>query len=70
MAGVIQKFVVASLFMWVAPIAILYAFNNNLLPGKTLNPLPMSWGCLYISDMGAILCYNICMGNDSILPFK
>lgn len=34
MAGVIQKFVTASMFMWIIPVAILYAFNNNLLPGK------------------------------------
>lgn len=34
MAGVIQKFVTASLFMWITPVVILYAFNNNWLPGK------------------------------------
>lgn len=32
----IQKFFVASLFMWAIPIAILYAFNHNMLPGKSL----------------------------------
>lgn len=37
--GVIQKFFVASLFMWAIPIAILYAFNHNILPGKILNYL-------------------------------
>lgn len=36
MAGVIQKFVTASMFMWIIPVAILYAFNNNLLPGKAI----------------------------------
>lgn len=34
MAGVIRKFFIASMFMWVAPVAILYGFNHNLLPGK------------------------------------
>lgn len=34
MAGVMQKFLVASMFMWMLPIAILYAFNHDLLPGK------------------------------------
>lgn len=39
MAGVMQKFVTASLFMWITPVAILYAFNNNLLPGKAVVPI-------------------------------
>jgi hypothetical protein len=34
MAGVMQKFLIASMFMWILPIAILYGFNNDLLPGK------------------------------------
>ncbi|WZY81633.1 hypothetical protein YC2023_028017 [Brassica napus] len=39
MAGVMQKFLVASMFMWMLPIAILYAFNHDLLPGiLTLEP--------------------------------
>lgn len=29
-----QKFLVASMFMWILPVAILYGFNNDLLPGK------------------------------------
>ena len=28
-----QKFLVASMFMGILPIAILYSFNNDLLPG-------------------------------------
>ena len=36
---VIQKFFIASLFMWAAPIAILYGFNHNLLPGMILQCL-------------------------------
>ncbi|KAL6184981.1 hypothetical protein ACLB2K_041116 [Fragaria x ananassa] len=32
MAGVITKFFTASLFMWIAPVAILYGYNNNLIP--------------------------------------
>lgn len=34
MAAVVKKFFIASMFMWMAPLAILYAFNHNLLPGK------------------------------------
>ncbi|KAF2565739.1 hypothetical protein F2Q68_00024719 [Brassica cretica] len=32
MGGVMQKFLVASMFMGILPIAILYGFNNDLLP--------------------------------------
>lgn len=38
---VIQKFFIASLLMWIAPIAILYGFNHNLLPGKILKCLSL-----------------------------
>ncbi|PPD85654.1 hypothetical protein GOBAR_DD17424 [Gossypium barbadense] len=31
-AAVIKKFFIASMFMWIAPLAILYGFNHNLLP--------------------------------------
>lgn len=33
MAAVARKFFIASMMMWIAPLAILYGFNNNLLPG-------------------------------------
>lgn len=33
MTGVIKKFFIASMFMWIAPIAILFGFSNNWLPG-------------------------------------
>ncbi|KAK4356513.1 hypothetical protein RND71_025484 [Anisodus tanguticus] len=33
MAGVVNKFFITSMIMWAAPIAILYAFNHNLIPG-------------------------------------
>ncbi|KAL5708399.1 hypothetical protein ACHQM5_019198 [Ranunculus cassubicifolius] len=35
MSGVVRKFVIASMFMWIAPIAVLYGFNHNLFPGST-----------------------------------
>ncbi|KAJ0081604.1 hypothetical protein Patl1_12143 [Pistacia atlantica] len=33
MAEVVKKFFIASMFMWIAPLAILFGFNHNLLPG-------------------------------------
>ncbi|XP_010941690.1 uncharacterized protein [Elaeis guineensis] len=34
MAGVMQKFILASMIMWVAPMAILYGFNHHIIPGS------------------------------------
>ncbi|XP_008812442.1 uncharacterized protein LOC103723335 [Phoenix dactylifera] len=34
MAGVMQKFVLASMIMWLAPMAILYGFNHHIIPGS------------------------------------
>lgn len=39
MMGVVNKFVIASMCMFAAPITILYGFNHNFLPGKI--PLPI-----------------------------
>ncbi|PKU81803.1 hypothetical protein MA16_Dca003819 [Dendrobium catenatum] len=33
MAGVIHKFLFASIAMWIAPIVILYGFNHHIFPG-------------------------------------
>ncbi|KAL3641817.1 hypothetical protein CASFOL_012632 [Castilleja foliolosa] len=32
---VMIKFFIASMLMWLAPIAIIYGFNHNLFPGST-----------------------------------
>ncbi|PNX71558.1 vacuolar ATPase assembly integral membrane protein VMA21-like [Trifolium pratense] len=53
---VVKKFFVASLFMWAIPIAILYAFNNNLLPGvSNLSPYSMT----LVSGFLAVISVNI-----------
>ncbi|KAG8480991.1 hypothetical protein CXB51_025689 [Gossypium anomalum] len=31
-AGLVKKFFIASMLMWMAPLAVLYGFNHNLLP--------------------------------------
>ncbi|KAJ0081603.1 hypothetical protein Patl1_12142 [Pistacia atlantica] len=36
MAEVVTKFFIASMFMSIAPLAILFGFNHNLLPGKII----------------------------------
>ncbi|CAI8594147.1 unnamed protein product [Vicia faba] len=53
---VVQKFFIASLFMWSIPIAILYAFNHNLLPGiSNLSPYSMT----LVSGFLAVISVNI-----------
>ncbi|XP_078433507.1 uncharacterized protein LOC144704835 [Wolffia australiana] len=36
MSGVIQKFLLASVAMWMAPIGILLCFNHKIFPGSSL----------------------------------
>ncbi|XP_061353760.1 uncharacterized protein LOC133298483 [Gastrolobium bilobum] len=53
---VIQKFFIASLLMWAAPIAILYGFNHNLLPGtSSLSPYSMT----LVSGFLAVIAVNV-----------
>uniref|UniRef100_A0A5B7BQN3 Vacuolar ATPase assembly integral membrane protein VMA21 homolog n=1 Tax=Davidia involucrata TaxID=16924 RepID=A0A5B7BQN3_DAVIN len=64
MAGVIKKFFIASMFMWITPIAILYGFNNNLLPGLThLSPYSMTLlsGFLAVLSVNMVIALYICM---------
>ncbi|WZZ39657.1 hypothetical protein YC2023_035916 [Brassica napus] len=51
MAGVMQKFLVASMFMWMLPIAILYGFNNDLLPAWSLEVFELKKSTL---ELGAL----------------
>lgn len=37
---VVKKFFIASVFMWVFPIAIIYGFQHNVFPGK-LSKIPL-----------------------------
>ncbi|KAI3423147.1 uncharacterized protein J3R85_011271 [Psidium guajava] len=36
MAGVMEKFLLASMLMWIIPVAVLYGFNHNVFPGKDI----------------------------------
>ncbi|KAF5475327.1 hypothetical protein F2P56_007140 [Juglans regia] len=64
MAGVIRKFFIASMFMWVAPVAILYGFNHNLLPGSTqLSPhsLTLVSGFLAVISVNVVIALYVYM---------
>ncbi|KAM3005665.1 hypothetical protein FF2_035770 [Malus domestica] len=64
MAGVIQKFVTASMFMWIIPVAILYAFNNNLLPGvsdMSSYSLTLLSGFLAVISVNVVIAFYIYM---------
>ncbi|KAG7591072.1 Vacuolar ATPase assembly integral membrane protein Vma21 [Arabidopsis thaliana x Arabidopsis arenosa] len=64
MAGVMHKFLIASMFMWILPVAILYGFNHNFLPGSTtLSPhsLTLLSGFLAVVSVNIVIVFYICM---------
>ncbi|KAL1200327.1 hypothetical protein V5N11_034072 [Cardamine amara subsp. amara] len=64
MAGVTQKFLLVSIFMWILPTAILYGFNNNFFPGSTtLSPhsLTLLSGFLAVVSVNVMIVFYICM---------
>ncbi|XP_047338768.1 uncharacterized protein LOC124942330 [Impatiens glandulifera] len=56
MSGVMEKFVIASMLMWMVPIAILYSFKYNLVPGITDMS---SYSLTLLSGFGAVISVNI-----------
>ncbi|KAJ1379106.1 Vacuolar ATPase assembly integral membrane protein Vma21 [Sesbania bispinosa] len=59
---VIQKFFIASMFMWAVPMAILYAFNHNLLPGTdNLSPYSVTLvsGFLAVISVNVVIAFYI-----------
>ncbi|CAM8881839.1 unnamed protein product [Rhodiola kirilowii] len=64
MAGVMQKFIVASIFMWIAPCVILYGFNNNLFPGSyemDSYSLTLVSGFLAVISVNVVIAFYIFM---------
>ncbi|EYU28236.1 hypothetical protein ABFS82_14G318900 [Erythranthe guttata] len=62
MMGVVSKFFIASMLMWVAPVAILYGFNHNLFPGCSgLSPEAMTvWsGILAVISVNVVIVFYI-----------
>ncbi|CAN1120730.1 hypothetical protein LINPERPRIM_LOCUS921 [Linum perenne] len=59
MAGTVNKFFITSMFMWMAPIAVLFAFNHDWLPGLSkLSPHTLT----LLSGLVAVISVNIVMG--------
>ncbi|XP_019428484.1 PREDICTED: uncharacterized protein LOC109336380 [Lupinus angustifolius] len=59
---VIEKFVIASLFICAAPIAILLAFNHNLFPGTAdLSPYSVTLvsGFLAVISVNVVIAFYI-----------
>ncbi|KAL2497348.1 Vacuolar ATPase assembly integral membrane protein VMA21-like domain [Abeliophyllum distichum] len=64
MAGVIQKFLIASMFMCAVPIAILYGFNHKLFPGTIqLSPhsVTLLSGFLAVISVNVVIVFYIYM---------
>ncbi|GAV69232.1 VMA21 domain-containing protein [Cephalotus follicularis] len=64
MATVIRRFFITSMFMWIAPIAILFAFNSNFIPGSAnLSPysLTLLSGFLAVISVNMVIVFYIYM---------
>ncbi|KAK8510983.1 hypothetical protein V6N13_091224 [Hibiscus sabdariffa] len=63
-AGLVNKFFIASMLMWIAPLAILYGFNHNLLPGLTnISPHAMTLvsGFVAVISVNIVIAFYVCM---------
>lgn len=64
MAGVMEKFFIASMLMWIVPVAILYGFNHNLFPGSaemSSHSLTLLSGFLAVISVNVVIAFYICM---------
>ncbi|KAK9049049.1 hypothetical protein SSX86_020121 [Deinandra increscens subsp. villosa] len=67
MAKVIEKFFITSMLMWAVPIAILYAFNNNLFPGSAdMSPYTFT----ILSGFLAVISVNVVIAFYIYLAMK
>ncbi|KMS99985.1 hypothetical protein BVRB_1g018240 [Beta vulgaris subsp. vulgaris] len=61
---VVKKFFIASVFMWVFPIAIIYGFQHNVFPGlANLSPYyhTLLGGFLAVISINVVIALYICM---------
>ncbi|XP_057520082.1 uncharacterized protein LOC130800512 [Amaranthus tricolor] len=64
MAQVSRKFFVASIFMWILPIAILYGFQHDWFPGFShISPYSQTLlsGFMAVISVNIMLAFYICM---------
>ncbi|KAJ3693436.1 hypothetical protein LUZ60_008916 [Juncus effusus] len=64
MANVIMRFFISSIFMWILPLAILYAFAYGIIPGVSqLSPQNKTLlsGFLAVISVNLVIGYYICM---------
>ncbi|KAK8952594.1 hypothetical protein KSP39_PZI004725 [Platanthera zijinensis] len=67
MAGVMQKFLCASMVMWIAPVIILYVFHHRIFPGSTkLSSSSMT----LVSGFLAVISVNLVIILYIILAMK
>lgn len=61
---VVKKFFVASLFMWILPLAVLYSFNHNWFPGFTemsIYSQTLLSGFIAVLSVNMVIAYYIYM---------
>ncbi|KAG6495650.1 uncharacterized protein LOC121992442 [Zingiber officinale] len=67
MSRVIKKFFIASMIMWIAPVVILYGFNNHVFPGT--GHLSSSSQTL-VSGFLAVISVNLVIGIYIFMALK
>ncbi|CAL9079037.1 unnamed protein product [Musa textilis] len=68
MSRVIKKFLIASMVMWIAPVAVLYGFNNHIFPEGT-SQLSSSSQTL-VSGFLAVISVNLVIVLYIIMAMK
>ncbi|WVZ90657.1 hypothetical protein U9M48_036939 [Paspalum notatum var. saurae] len=64
MSGVITKFAVTSMAMWMAPVAIVYGFYYNVFPGvsqMSSSAQTLASGFLAVISVNLVIGFYICM---------
>ncbi|RCV12896.1 hypothetical protein SETIT_2G303900v2 [Setaria italica] len=64
MSGVVTKFAVTSMLMWMAPVAIMYGFYYQVFPGvsqMSSSAQTLASGFLAVISVNLVIGYYICM---------
>lgn len=64
MSGVVEKFFLASMAMWIAPLVIIYGFNYQIFPGASQlssSSQTLLSGFLAVISVNAVIGYYIYM---------
>lgn len=61
MSGVITKFAVTSMVMWMAPVAIMYGFYYQVFPGSAAVPALITGRCTHLLCLDRVHTFYLVM---------